>query len=151
MRNRYVMQDAILVAPIMDVPTALVGYEFVRVGVPRAALAVEWQSWRKGKRAQKPRPYLQDTNCILLRNEIDMDNAELEGDDRGYFICAGTLYYAFMVRKQMTIAHPLPTYLFDEKAFADKSVLVATDSDFVPKILDTAWVNPAAAKTVTKP
>ena len=139
MRNRYVFHEAILAAPIMDVPSASKGWECVRVGVPRSALAVDWQSWRKGKRPEKPHPYPQFSNAVLLRNEIDMDNAELEGDDRGYFISSGSLYYVFKERWQTPLSHPLPTYLFGEKAFKDRTVVLAAEGDFVPRLFDAAW------------
>jgi hypothetical protein len=150
----------------MDKPTNQPGFEFARVGPPNAALAVDWQSWRKGGRPIKPSPYLNqpwlgkrdevlwatpqfstDLNCVLMRQEQDFDNVELEGDDKGYFISAGTYYYAFRDRTAMTMSHPMPPF----DTIDDASMCIVQANDYVPGILNAQWVNNASRAAVTQP
>ena len=146
MRNRYVLMQGTLGAPICAVPGSQTeGMAFASVHIPVAALSVEWQSWRKGARSELPRPYLQDGNTILLKNEIDLDNVEVEGDDNSYFISAGTILYAFKDRSKMTLAYPIPSYIE-----LPPQVNIVNDSDFVPAILNANWPNNQANNAITK-
>ena len=146
MRNRYILPQGNVGAPVCRAPSE--GGDdtaFAIVHLPVAALSVDWQCWRKGARAELPRPYLQDGNTILLKNEIDLDNVEIEGDDNSYFISAGTILYSFKNRKAITLAYPVPTYLE-----LPKGANIVNDSDFVPAILNFGWPDNKQSAAVTK-
>lgn len=146
MRNRYILPQGNVGAPVCKAPSE--GGDdtaFAIVHLPVAALSVDWQCWRKGARAELPRPYLGDDNTILLKNEIDLDNVEIEGDDNSYFISAGTLLYSFKSRKAMTLSYPVPTYI----ELPDKANVVQ-DSDFVNRIFNISWPDNRQSAAVTQ-
>lgn len=147
MRSTWYLNDRILAGPIAKAPTAPgPDTEFIRVAKPTARLVVDWQSWRKGQRAQLPEPYQGDGNTILLESQISLDNLEIEGDAMNYFISSGQLIYGFLDRTKITLAHPLPPYL----TLPDASVLVYKVPDFLDGILNAGWPNPSANTAITQ-
>lgn len=149
MRHRNALDERILAAPICAAPNSQeVTFEFARVSLPTAALAVDWQCWSKGKRPQQPKAFIESTNdIVVLRQELDYDGVEVEGNDQLYFMSAGTYWYAWRKRKQATLSFPVPPY--SDLAGADIHMVVVQPDDFVPNVIDAAWPNPAAQSVVS--
>lgn len=121
--------------------------EVITVALGSAELVVEWSAWRKSQRPQMPRPYIEDDNLVLLSNTISLDGYEEEADNDLYFISAGEYRYCWVQRSQLTLSFPLAPFY----TIQDKSMLVATDSDFVPNVINSGWPNNRAKNAITKP
>lgn len=138
-RSRNILDERVLAANICAAPGSQTkGFEFARTGIKTAVLAVEWQSWRKGKKPEMPQPNIEGQPIVLMKAEINCDGVEVEGNDSPYFFSSGTYYFAWSDRGQLKMSFPLPTYIAPILQ-GGPSMLLVQGSEFVPGIINAGW------------
>lgn len=148
LRSHTLLDEQKIACPIAAKPGSQAKTsEIITVALGSAELVVEWAAWRKTKHPQMPRPYIEDDNLTLLHNTITLDGYEEEADNDTYLISTGEYRYAWNQRSQLTLSFPLAPFY----TVQDKTMLVATDSDFVPGIINAGWPNNRAKNAITKP
>ena len=144
-RSNTALRDGKLAMPICARPGTTKGWEVIRCYIPNAALRVDWTAWRKEKYPEKPAPYVKG-GAVLLHASIDLDNLEMEGDARNYFISSGSYYYVWPDRSMMSVTHALPPYI----ELPNKGVLCPEAPTWLSGVIDAGWPNYAANSKLNK-
>ncbi len=148
-KSRWIFNDGLIAVPLAKRPTdPPPDMEFLRLHKPLAFLAVDWECARYGQPPIVPKPYLQNTNLKLLRQEYDISSVTRDGDGRLFFYAAGTYTYGLSDRKSATLSHAVPPWIQIMGGEIVVWLQGGNPAQFQDNIIDNQWPNASAASSV---